>query len=45
MYPNEEWRRNTVEQFLRDIIEYFRDPENVRRYEEWLAQQADGADS
>ena len=24
-----------MEDFIRDIIEYFRDPENVRQYEEW----------
>lgn len=31
-----------MEQFIRDIIEYFRDPENVRRYEEWLEKQKAG---
>lgn len=24
-----------MDDFIRDIIEYFRDPENVRKYEEW----------
>ena len=28
-----------MEQFLRDIIEYFRDPENVKAFEEWRKQQ------
>lgn len=30
-----------MDQFIRDIIEYFRNPENVRRYEEWLKKQKD----
>lgn len=33
-----------MEQFLRDIIEYFRDPENVKRYEEWLKHQQEDGD-
>ncbi len=24
-----------MDDFIRDIIEYFCDPENVRKYEEW----------
>lgn len=24
-----------MEQFIRDIIEFFRDPENVKAFEEW----------
>ncbi len=31
-----------MEQFLRDIIEYYRDPENVKAFEEWKARQKDG---
>lgn len=31
-----------MEQFLRDIIEYFRDPENVKAFEAWRKQQKDG---
>lgn len=31
-----------MEEFLRDIIEYFRDPENVKAFEEWRKQQKDG---
>lgn len=31
-----------MEQFIRDIIEYFRDPENVKAFEEWRKQQKDG---
>lgn len=34
-----------MEQFLRDIIEYFRDPENVKAFEEWRKQQKDGETS
>lgn len=31
-----------MEEFLRDIIEYFRAPENVKAFEEWRKQQKDG---
>lgn len=31
-----------MEQFIRDIIEYFRDPENAKAFEEWRKQQKDG---
>lgn len=31
-----------MEQFLRDIIEYFRDPENAKAFEEWRKQLEDG---
>lgn len=31
-----------MEQFIRDIIEYFLDPENVKAFEEWRKQQKDG---
>ena len=27
-----------MEDFIRDIIDYFRDPENVQKYEEWKKQ-------
>lgn len=31
-----------MDEFIRDIIEYFRDPENVKAFEEWRKQQKDG---
>ena len=31
-----------MEQFIRDIIEYFRDPENAKAFEEWKKAQEDG---
>lgn len=30
-----------MEDFIRDIIDYFRDPENVQKYEEWKKQKED----
>lgn len=30
-----------MEDFIRGIIEYFCDPENVRKYEEWKKQKED----
>ncbi|WP_233127959.1 TEL2 family protein [Megasphaera sp. ASD88] len=33
-----------MEQFIRDIIEYFRDPENVEAFEEWLKHQQEDGD-
>lgn len=35
-------RGNVMEQFIRDIIEYFRDPENVKAFEEWKKAQKAG---
>lgn len=32
-----------MEDFIRDITEYFRDPENVRQYEEWKKKNTEGA--
>lgn len=31
-----------MEQFIRDIIEFFRDPENVKAFAEWKKQQKNG---
>lgn len=31
-----------MDEFIRDIIEYFRDPENVKAFEEWQKAQKDG---
>lgn len=31
-----------MDEFIRDIIEYFRDPKNVKAFEEWRKQQKDG---
>lgn len=32
-----------MDDFVRDIIEYFRDPENVRKYEEWKKKNTEEA--
>ena len=31
-----------MDEFIRDIIEYFRDPKNVKAFEEWKEQQKAG---
>lgn len=31
-----------MEDLIRDIIEFFRDPENVKAFEEWEKQQKAG---
>lgn len=31
-----------MDEFIRDIIEFFRDPENVKAFKEWEKQQEAG---
>lgn len=31
-----------MDDFIRDIIEFFRDPENVKAFAEWKKQQKNG---
>lgn len=31
-----------MDEFIRDIIEFFHDPENVKAFEEWQKQLEDG---